>query len=375
MSERRVDVPFVDLNVVHEPMLEDLRAAFERVLLSGAYTMGAEVAAFEGEFADEVGTSHVIGVGSGTAALQLLLAASGIEAGDEVILPPNSFAATAEAVVAVGALPVFADVDPSTGQIDPGAVRRAVTARTAAVIAVHLYGHPAPMDDLRRITASANLLLFEDSAQAFGATYRGRPAGSLGNGAAFSFYPGKNLGALGEAGAVTTDDAAVADRIRALRAHGERSKHVHELVGTNERLDELQAAFLRAKLPHFAAGQVQRAHAVDRYRSGLAGLPQVSPLATAPDVVHANHLFPVQVAGRDRVLDRLRSHGVATAVHYPTPIHLQPAFERFGGGAGSCPVSEELAASTLSLPLFAGITDAQVDRSIEAIHEAVERAA
>jgi dTDP-4-amino-4,6-dideoxygalactose transaminase len=337
--------------------------------------MGAEVAAFEREFAEAVGTEYAIGVGSGTAALQLLLQAAGVEAGDEVVLPPNSFAATAEAVAVIGAVPVFADVDPATGQIDPTAVRDAVTPRTAAVIAVHLYGHPAPMGQLRSITEPRGIRLFEDSAQAFGALLDGEPAGSLGDGAGFSFYPGKNLGALGEAGAVTTNDATIAEGVAALRAHGELEKHVHAVLGINERLDELQAAFLRAKLPYYETQQRQRARAVERYRQGLAGLPQVEPLATAANVVHANHLFPVRVAGRDVVLERLRARGIAAAVHYPTPIHLQPAFERFGGGPGSCPVAEELAASTLSLPLFAGITDAQIDRCVDAFHQAVGYAA
>jgi dTDP-4-amino-4,6-dideoxygalactose transaminase len=375
MSAARVDVPFVDLTVVHRPMVDDLREAFERVLESGAYTMGEEVAAFERDLIDVIGTAHAIGVGSGTAALQLLLDAAGVEPGDEVVLPPNSFVATAEAVVAVGAVPVFADVDSATGQLDPDAVCAAISSRTTAVIAVHLYGHPAPMDELRSITDAAGLLLLEDSAQAFGALYEGRPAGSLGDGAAFSFYPGKNLGALGEAGAVTTEHVDIADRITVLRAHGEREKHVHEVVGRNERLDELQAAFLRAKLKYFEAGQSHRARAVERYQRGLRALSQVEVLATAPNVVHANHLFPVRVIGRDRVLDGLRARGVAAAVHYPTPIHLQAAFLRYAEGAGSFPVTEELAASTLSLPLFAGITDAQVDRCIDTFHEAVGYAA
>jgi dTDP-3-amino-3,4,6-trideoxy-alpha-D-glucose transaminase len=337
--------------------------------------MGAEAAAFEDEFAHAVGVRHALGVGSGTAALQLLLCAVGVEAGDEVIVPPNSFVATAEAVVAAGANPVFADVDSRTGQIDPAAVQAAVTPRTTAVIAVHLYGHPAPMDDLRQVTARAGLLLLEDSAQAFGASYRGRPAGSLADGAAFSFYPGKNLGALGEAGAVTTDDPVVAERIEMLRAHGEADKHDHRLIGTNERLDELQAAFLRVKLGYFEEGQRQRAHAVARYHDGLVGLPQVAALGTEREVVHANHLFPVRVTTRDRVRERLHGQGIDTAVHYPTPIHLQPAFAAFGDGPGACPVSEALAASTLSLPLFAGITDLQIQRCVEAVRNVVEYAA
>jgi dTDP-3-amino-3,4,6-trideoxy-alpha-D-glucose transaminase len=375
MRGRGDRVPFVDLIAVHQPMEDDLRAAFERVFASGAYTMGAEAAAFEDDFAHAVGASHALGVGSGTAALQLLLCAVGVQTGDEVIVPPNSFVATAEAVVAVGATPVFADVDPLTGQIDPSAVDAAVTSRTAAVIAVHLYGHPAPMDELRAITSRAGILLLEDSAQAFGASYRGRPAGSLAAGAAFSFYPGKNLGALGEAGAVTTDDARVAARVQMLRAHGEADKHDHLLIGTNARLDELQAAFLRVKLTYFDEGQRQRAAAVARYHAGLVGVPQVEALATSAAVVHANHLLPVRVSGRDRVRDRLDTHGVDTAVHYPTPIHLQPAFAEYGDGRGACPVSEALAASTLSLPLFAGITDTQVDRCVEAIGFAVDHAA
>jgi dTDP-4-amino-4,6-dideoxygalactose transaminase len=219
------------------------------------------------------------------------------------------------------------------------------------------------------------VLLFEDSAQAFGATCGGRAAGSLADGAAFSFYPGKNLGALGEAGAITTDDDEIARRAAMLRAHGEQSKHVHVLEGVNERLDEMQAAFLRVKLRYFEEGQRQRAHAVGQYRRGLSGLPGVEILGTASNVVHANHLLPIRVAERDAVVDALRRSGVQAAVHYPTPIHVQAAFARFGQGYGSLPVSEELASSTLSLPLFAGITDEQVDRCVEATRHAVRCAA
>ncbi|HEY2812547.1 MAG TPA: DegT/DnrJ/EryC1/StrS family aminotransferase [Acidimicrobiales bacterium] len=375
MSKTTEPVPFVDLNVVHQPMIDDLRDAFERVLLSGGYTMGAEVAAFESELADAVGSVRVVGCGSGTAALQLMLAAADIGPGDEVILPPNTFVATAEAIVAVGATPVFADVSPSTGQIDPVPVESAITPRTAAVIGVHLYGHPAPMDVLRQVTSSAGVKLFEDSAQALGASLDGVPAGRLGDGAAFSFYPGKNLGALGEAGAVTTQDPALAERIAVLRAHGEKSKHVHVVQGVNERLDEMQAAFLRVKLRYFDEGQQQRVHAVERYRAGLDGIPDAEALDTAPNVVHANHLFPVRVPQRDVVLERLRDDGVFAAVHYPTPIHLQPAFEAFAGGPGSFPVSESLAESTVSLPLFAGITDQQIDRCLDGLINALRSAA
>lgn len=368
------EVPFVDLGVVHRPVLDELHRAFERVLTSSTFMAGREVEAFEAALAERVGVTSCVLLGSGTAALHLALLAAGVGAGDEVILPPNTFFATAEAVAAVGARPVFADVDPATAQIDPDAVAAAVTDRTAAIIGVDLYGHPAPMTQLQRIADAHGLLLLEDAAQAIGATLDDRPAGSLGAAAGFSFYPGKNLGALGEAGAVTTDDQTLAQRIRELRSHGERAKHVHVAWGFNERPDELQAAFLNVKLAQLDEAQRLRDEAVARYTELLAAVPSASMLRTASGVRHVHHLMVVTVPDRDRVLQQLRADGVAAAVHYPTPIHLQPVFEG-GWKRGQLPHAERLADSILSLPLFAGITDQQVERSVNTLAQALRRAA
>ncbi len=363
-------VPLVDLQRVHQPLLIELRAAFERVVSSATFVAGQEVQRLEQALAERVGVRHAIAVGSGTAALHLALQAAGIGRGDEVILPPNTFFATAEAVVATGATPVLADVDERTALLDPAAVEAAVTDRTAAIAAVHLYGQPVDGERFGAIAQRHGLFLLEDAAQALGAAWRDRPAGSLGHAAGFSFYPGKNLGALGDGGAVTTTDADLARRVRLLRSHGEESKGVHLVSGFCERLDELQAAFLTAKLPHFDAAQAARAAAAALYRQRLEATEQVRVLETAVGAHHAHHLFVVRVPHRDAVLASLNAAGIGASVHYRTPIHLQPAFVDLGE-RGHFPFAEGLADSVLSLPLFAGITEAQVDRSVEALTHAL----
>ncbi|MDP9387782.1 MAG: DegT/DnrJ/EryC1/StrS family aminotransferase [Actinomycetota bacterium] len=366
------NVPFVDFEVVHRPVLEDLRAAFERVLARGCFNGGAEVDAFEQALANRVGAASAVGVGSGTAALQLALQAAGIGAGDEVIVPSNSFFATAGAVLAVNATPVFADVDAATALLDPDAVEAAVTSRTAAVIAVHLYGQPADVDRLRAVADRHRLFLLEDAAQAIGGSWDGRPVGSLGHAAAFSFYATKNLGALGEAGAVTTSDPELARRVTMLRSHGEAGKHLHELAGTNERLDALQAAFLAVKLAQFDEAQRLRDAAVARYHDQLTDVEELALFQTLPQARNVHHLMVVQVPRRDHVLDCLRAAGIGAAVHYPTPIHLQPLFRDRGWQPGQLPVTERLAGRILSLPLFAGMSDDQVDRSAHALSVALK---
>ncbi|MDP9453633.1 MAG: DegT/DnrJ/EryC1/StrS family aminotransferase [Actinomycetota bacterium] len=337
---------------------------------SATFVAGQEVQRLEQALAERVGVRHAIAVGSGTAALHLALQAAGIGRGDEVILPPNTFFATAEAVVATGATPVLADVDERTALLDPAAVEAAVTDRTAAIAAVHLYGQPVDGERFGAIAQRHGLFLLEDAAQALGAAWRDRPAGSLGHAAGFSFYPGKNLGALGDGGAVTTTDADLARRVRLLRSHGEESKGVHLVSGFCERLDELQAAFLTAKLPHFDAAQAARAAAAALYRQRLEATEQVRVLETAVGAHHAHHLFVVRVPHRDAVLASLNAAGIGASVHYRTPIHLQPAFVDLGE-RGHFPFAEGLADSVLSLPLFAGITEAQVDRSVEALTHAL----
>lgn len=366
-------VPLTDLNAAHQPLRAELVAAFERVLDSGRFVSGDEVEALEAALAGYVGTSHAVAVGSGTAALILCLLGAGIGPGDEVILPANTFFATAEAVVATGATPVLADVDPTTASIDPASVAKLVTDRTAAVIAVHLYGGPADTEELRAAAGGRNLLLLEDAAQAMGASRNGRMVGSLGDAAAFSFFPTKILGALGEGGAVTTDDAALAEQVRMLRSHGEAVKHVHQMMGFNERLDEIQAALLRVKLAHLPAELDQRREVVGRYQELLSRVEGVDMLTTPAVARSVHHLMVVKVLQRDRVLADLHDMGIGAAVHYPTPIHLQPAWSRLGLGPADLPHAEGLAGSVLSLPLYSQMSPAQVERCVTALAEAVAR--
>ena len=364
-------MPLTDLNAAHQPMRGQLLAAFERVLASGRFVSGDEVGALEEELARYVGTSHAVAVGSGTAALVLALLGAGIGPGDEVILPANTFFATAEAVVAAGATPVLADVDPTTASIDPASVTTLVTDRTAAVVAVHLYGCPADTEGLRAVATGQKLLLLEDAAQAMGASRDGRSVGSLGDAAAFSFFPTKILGALGEGGAVTTDDTTLAEKVRLLRSHGEAVKNVHQVMGFNERLDEVQAALLRVKLTHLPADLDQRCDVVAHYQELLSGVEGVEMLTTPAAARSVHHLMVVKVLQRDRVLVDLQAMGIGAAVHYPTPVHLQPAWSRLGLGPVDLPHAEALAGSVLSLPLYSQMSSAQVERCVTALAEAV----
>lgn len=363
-------VPFLDLAAMHAEVDAALERAWRDVRSTGAFVGGPAVERFEADWAAFCGTAHAVGVANGTDALQLVLRALGLGPGDEVLVPANTFVATAAAVVLAGATPRFVDVDPDTLLLTADIAEAAVTPRTAAILAVHLYGQPADMDALRRVAARAGLALVEDAAQAHGATWRGRSAGSLGRAGCFSFYPGKNLGALGDAGAVTTDDAALAARVRSLGNHGRAaaSKHLHEHVGTNSRLDGLQAAVLSAKLPRLRAWTAARRRVVARYRQELAGSP-VRLVAEAADAVSAWHLAVVRVADRDAVRDALDEAGIGTGVHYPVPCHRQEAFAALAGGL-RLPVAERAAGEILSLPLSPHTTDAQVDRVCAALRAA-----
>jgi dTDP-4-amino-4,6-dideoxygalactose transaminase len=353
-------VPFLDLPAQHASLRRELEEVFARVLGSCAFSGGPEVEAFERAFAAYVGASHCIGVSSGTAALELLLEAHGVGAGDEVIIPAFTFFATAEAVSRVGATPVFVDVEDATALIDPGLVRGAVTPRTKAIIPVHLYGQPADMRPIVALAAEHRLVVIEDSCQAHGASYRGRHAGALAHAAAFSFYPGKNLGACGEAGAVTTDDAAVTAVVRKLRDHGSARKYEHELVGHNHRMDGLQAGFLRVKLAHLEAWNRQRRALATRYRDRLADVPGITFVREPEGAEGVYHLFVIRVAGRDQVQAKLAAAGIGTLIHYPVPVHLQAAYRRPDVPVGSFPVSERIAAEVLSLPMFPELTEAQL---------------
>ncbi|MDP7277456.1 MAG: DegT/DnrJ/EryC1/StrS family aminotransferase [Planctomycetaceae bacterium] len=359
-----MNVPFVDLSSVHQPLAGALTAAIDRVMASSAFAGGPEVEAFETSFATYCGTDYCVGVGSGTAALELVLRAAGVGSGDEVIVPVNTFVADAEAVLLAGATPVFVDVDAGTGLVDGEAVAAAVGENTAAILPVHLYGQPAAMAPLQALAARQGLLLVEDACQAHGAGDDGRRVGSLGDAAAFSFYPSKNLGALGEAGCVTTDDATLAGRLRMLRDHGSRERYRHELLGRNDRMDGLQAAALGIKLPHLDGWNARRRELAARYRRGLAAVEGVVCLAEREAAEHVFHLFVVRVSQRDRVREGLQAAGIGTGIHYPVPLHLQPCCAQLGYREGAFPVAETLAGEILSLPMFPGLSDDQVDRVI-----------
>jgi dTDP-4-amino-4,6-dideoxygalactose transaminase len=367
-------VPLTDLAALHEPMRVDLERAFSRIVRESQFTNGPDVEAFEDELGAFLSAPYVVGVGSGTAALTLMLTAAGIGRGDEVILPPNTFFATAEAVVAAGARPVLADVDADTALLDPDAVEAAIGPKTAAVLAVHLYGQPVDADRFGEIARRHGVLFLEDACQALGGHWAGRPAGTLGHAAAFSFYPSKNLGALGDGGAVVTDDPEIARVVRSMRSHGEVLRHQHESWGVCERLDSLQAAFLRVKLEHLPEHQRQRSATARLYRERLSALAEVRSLHTSPDAGHAHHLFVVTTHDRDRVLDGLHREGIHAAVHYPRPIHLQPG-ARGLGEQGRFPVAEHLARTVLSLPFWPGMAEALVDRVVAALTGITGRAA
>lgn len=364
-------VPFLDLQAQYQSLRPAVDEAIQRVLDSSAYVLGPSVADFEREFATFCGTNECVGLASGTAALELLLRAYGIGAGDEVITVANTFFATAEAISLVGAIPVLVDCREDDALIDVEAAARAVTGKTKAIIPVHLYGQCADMDPILALASDKKLVVIEDACQAHGATYKGRVAGSMGNAAAFSFYPGKNLGAYGEAGAITTNDPDVARIVRMLREHGSPKKYHHELVGRNERLDGIQGAVLGVKLPHLAAwNAARRAHAA-RYTELLASVPNVRLLRTHGDRDHAFHLFVVRVPNRERVRAKLSAREIDTGIHYPVPLHLQPAYAARGWKHGAFPVSEALAEDILSLPMFAEMTDEQVGVVVEAVGESI----
>jgi dTDP-4-amino-4,6-dideoxygalactose transaminase len=364
-------IPLVDLALQHRAIAEEVARGFADVCARGAFILGAEVARFEEAFARFAGVAHCVGVANGTDALELALRAAGVGAGDEVVLPANTFIATALAVVRAGATPVLVDCDPVYHLLDPSAVRAALGPRTRALVPVHLYGQMAPMEDLRAVASAAGVAIVEDAAQAHGATRDGTPAGGLGVAAGTSFYPGKNLGAYGDGGAVLTTSAEIAARVRALRNYGSEAKYEHPERGFNSRLDTLQAVVLNAKLAHLAAWNDARRAAARCYDELLAGIPGVVLPATLSGNVHVWHLYVVRVQERDRVLGRLKDAGIDAGVHYPVPIHLQGAFRDLGYRPGDFPIAEAAARDILSLPIYPGITPAQQERVATALRAAL----
>ncbi len=349
-------IPFLDLNAQHAPLREELDAALDRVILTSDFVLGEDVDAFEKEFAEYCGVDHCVGVASGTDALALILDALEIGPGDEVITVANTFIATALAIADVRATLVLCDIDPATRNIDPNQVEATINGQTRAIIAVHLYGYPADMDELGEIARRHGIFLVEDACQAHGSIYRGRKAGGLSDAAAFSFYPGKNLGAFGDAGAVVTNSADIAHKVRVLRNVGQDGKYHHVVKGRNSRLDNLQAAVLRVKLPYVDDWNASRARVAATYDRLLAGA-EIGMPPQAPDRTNSQHLYVVEVDRRDEVLAAMATRGVSTLIHYPSPIHLQPAFAELGLGPGSLPHAEASAARVLSLPMFAELTD------------------
>ncbi len=365
-------VPFLDMHAMHREILRELDAAWTEIAHNARFIGGVAVQRFEQEWASYCGTEHCVGVSDGTAAIKLALDALGIGRGDEVIVPANTFIATWEAVVAVGAAPKPVDVDPQTLLMTAEGIANAIGPRTAAIIAVHLFGQPMNMDAISKVAARAGIAVIEDAAQAHGATWKGRRAGSMSTIGCFSFYPGKNLGAFGDAGAVVTNDLTLADRIRSLANHGRQANapQRHIYPGSNHRLDALQAAVLSVKLPRLDGWNERRRRAATRYRELLAGLAIDFP-SVASGAVSNFHLAVLQVPDRDRVQSNLAKEGIATGIHYAIPCHRQPAFSRFA--KLSMPVAEKAASSMLSLPMFPHLSEVQMQRVATALTNTVPK--
>ena len=358
-----MQIPLVDLRKQFAAIKAELLPVVEKVMATAGFIGGPEVAAFEHEFARFCGVDHAVGAANGTDALQVALWASGIGPGDEVIIPSHTFIATGEAVRMRGATPVFAEIDGATFNIDPADAARKVGAKTKAIVAVHLNGLAADMTLLEELAHSHDLRLIADGAQAHGALHAGLPAARFGAATTFSFYPGKNLGACGDAGAITTHDEHLAKRCRMIVDHGRDQKYVHEVQGTNARLDALQAAILRVKLRHLSAWcNARRAHA-RAYSERLAGLAAIRVPAISDDDAHAMHLYVIRVPqeARDRLIAELLDDGIGAGVHYPVPLHLQPCNRDLGYAAGDLPVTEAVAREIISLPMYPELTEAQIE--------------
>lgn len=363
-----MNIPFVDLQTQYQGLKPEVDAAVLAVMQRGDFILGGAVTEFEKAFAEYCGAKYCVGVDSGYSALELIIRAYDIGPGDEVITAANTFIATTLGISNAGATPVLVDCDPETYNIDVNKIEAAITPRTKAIMPVHLYGQPADMDAIRAIARKHKLFIFEDAAQASGARYKGHMAGSLGDAAAFSFYPGKNLGAYGDGGAVTTNDPDIAEKIRLLRNIGQKVKYYHEIKGFNNRLDTMQAAVLGVKLPYLDSWNESRRHAAAAYAEQLADLPIVTPMS-ADYAEHIFHLYVVRVENRSSLMEYLKERGVATGLHYPVPIHLQPAYAELGYKHGDFPVTEAYAETILSLPIFPELDEAKVAYVTDTIHD------
>ena len=374
MSGEKSKLPLVDLKAQHASIAAEVRAALDNVMSNTDFILGADVHEFESEFARYCDAEHCVGLDSGMSALELGMRAMGIGPGDEVITPAGSFIASSSAISFTGATPVWVDVDPKTYNIDPALIEAAITPRTKAIMAVHLYGQPADMDPILAIGRKHDLPVIEDACQSHGAHYKGRRTGSMGAFGAFSFYPAKNLGAYGDAGALTTNDPELAEKIRMMRNYGQREKYDHVYLAWNRRLDTIQAAVLRVKLRHLDEWNEARKRVASLYGELLAGSGVALP-RTAAGAEHVYHLFVIQVEDRDRVQDELAAQGISTGIHYPLPIHLQEAYRSAGFGAGSFPVTEAAAKRILSLPMYPELTEDSVRRVAAALGQAVSASA
>ena len=361
-----MNVPFLNLAAQYEALKSEILPAVEKALAGGRYILGPNVAAFEQELAAYVGTTFALGVNSGSDALTLALRALEIGPGTEVITTPFTYIAPAESVVQMGAKLIFADIDPKTLCLDPADVARRITPRTKAIIPVHLFGQAAPLDALAKLAEPKGIHLVEDCAQAIGATSNGKKVGGIGTIGCFSFYPTKNLGADGDGGAIVTNDETLAKKLRMLRVHGIERRYFHDLHGFNSRLDELQAAILRVKLPHLDRWNARRAEIAGKFIAGLEDLPLELPV-TAPGNGHVYHVFHVLAERRDELQKHLTDHGVPTIIYYPQPLHLQKCYTDQGWKVGDYPVAEEISRRILPLPMYPELTDAHVDHVVAMI--------
>ena len=361
-------IPFVSFLPMEKELNNEIRSAFDRVFTSSWYIEGKEDEAFEKAFAEYCGTSYCVGCGNGLDALMLALKALGVGEGDEVIVPSNTYIATALAVTYVGATPVLVEPDISTFLIDPTLIEDKITVKTKAIMPVHLYGQACDMDAIMAIAKKHNLYVVEDCAQAHGATYKGKRVGSFGDAAGFSFYPGKNLGALGDAGAAVTNNKDIAEMIRALGNYGSDYKYHHIYKGNNSRLDEMQAAFLSAKLPHLDKMNEERRRIADMYTAGIKNPKVITPVVK-DDCVPVWHIYGIRCKERDALEKFLNNKGIGTNKHYPIPMHMQDCYKDLGINQGELPIAEEISATELSLPMYYGMTDEQVQYVIDAINE------
>jgi dTDP-4-amino-4,6-dideoxygalactose transaminase len=367
-----MQVPFLNLRAPHDLLRSEINAAIQEVIDSNAFAGGPFVTKFEEDFARFCDTKYSIGVGNGTDALWFILLALGVGPGDEVITTPSTFMATAEAISYCGARPVFVDIESETYNLDPALIEKAITKKTKAIMPVHLFGQCADMDPIMEVAGKHGLPVVEDACQAHGAEYKGRQAGSIGVAAAFSFYPGKNLGAMGEAGGITTNDAKLRETMMTLRDHGQAKKYHHSMIGWNGRMDGIQGAVLRIKLKHLAGWNESRRKHAQRYHDLLGHTPGLVLPKAAKDRKHVYHVYAVRVKDRDAKLKRLGERGISCGIHYPIPVHLQEAYRSLGQGPGSFPVAERCAEEFLSLPMFPELSEEQLQTVAAEVRQTFE---